>query len=106
MELERVFSYGRVRAVTKLTDEETAEYLANLRAPTVSEVVFPVPAPCVVAADPDDDPVVHTAVVGSADWLCTLNRHFYAHVVLDYCKQRGVLIGTDVEMLKILRTLR
>jgi putative PIN family toxin of toxin-antitoxin system len=106
MELERVFSYGRVRAVTKLTDEETAEYLANLRAPTVSEIVFPGPAPCVVAADPDDDPVVHTAVVGRADSLCTLNRHFYTHVVLDYCKQRGVLIGTDVEMLKILRTLR
>ncbi|MGA2738673.1 MAG: putative toxin-antitoxin system toxin component, PIN family [Bryobacteraceae bacterium] len=76
-ELERVFTYKRVRALTKLTDEEIAEYLAYLGAREVSEIVFPGPAPRMVPSDPDDDPVVHTAVVGRADVLCTLNRHFY-----------------------------
>jgi putative PIN family toxin of toxin-antitoxin system len=73
-ELERVFSYERVRATAKLTSDEIAEYLDYLVAKRVSEIVFPGPAPRVVLSDPDDDPVVHTAVVGSADVLCTLNR--------------------------------
>lgn len=62
-ELERVFSYERVRISSKLTDEEVAEYLSYLRAKDASEVIFPGPAPRVVPSDPDDDPVVHTAVM-------------------------------------------
>lgn len=103
MELERVFSYDRVRISTRLSDEEVAEYLGYLRAKEVSEMVFPGPAPSVVPSDSDDDPVVHTAVVGRADVLCTLNRHFYHPAVLGYCKQRGVLVGTDVEVLNFFR---
>jgi predicted nucleic acid-binding protein len=57
-ELEHVFSYERVRALSKLTEEEIAEYLSYLRAKDVSEVVFAGPAPRVVPSDPDDDPVV------------------------------------------------
>src|SRR5271157_6611021 len=104
MELERVLAYDRVRAVVKLNDEEIAEYLSYVRAETVSEIVFPGPAPSVVPSDPDDDPVVHTAVVGRADLLCTLNRHFFHPSVLGYCQQRGVLVATDVEILDFLRS--
>ena len=104
MELERVLSYDRVRAVVRLSDLEIAEYLSYLRAEEVSEIVFPGPAPSVVTSDADDDPVVHTAVVGRADVLCTLNRHFFHPSVLDYCRQRGVLVATDVEMLDFLRS--
>lgn len=104
MELERVLSYDRVRAVAKLSEEEIAEYLGYLHAEEVSEIVFPGPAPRVVPSDPDDDPVVHTAVVGRADALCTLNRHFFHASVLGYCQRRGVLIGTDVEILDFLRS--
>ncbi len=82
MELERVLSYDRVRAVVKLNDEEMAEYLSYLRAEAVSEIVFTGPAPSVVPSDPDDDPVVHTAVIGRADLLRTLNRHFFHPSVL------------------------
>lgn len=102
-ELERVFSYERVKVLSKLTDEEVAEYLSYLRAKAVSEVVFTGPAPRVVPSDPDDDPVVHTAVVGQADALCTLNRHFYDPSVRKYCRERGVLIASDVEILSLLR---
>jgi putative PIN family toxin of toxin-antitoxin system len=103
-ELERVFSYERVRASSKLTDSEIVEYLSYLRAKNVSEIVFPGPAPRVVPADLDDDSVVHTAVVGRADALCTLNRDFFNPLVRDYCRERGVLILNDVELLNLLRS--
>ena len=104
LELERVFSYDRVRASTKLTDEEVVEYFSYLRATEVSRTVFPGPAPGIVLSDPDDDPVVHTAVAGKADALCTLNRHFYNSAVLDYCRARGILIATDVDLLRLLHS--
>ena len=105
-ELERVFEYDRVRAATKLTDLEVAEYLAYIRAREVSEIIFPGPAPRIVPSDADDDPVVHTAVVGRADILCTLNRDFYHASVLEYCKERGVLVGSDIAILDLLRGRR
>jgi putative PIN family toxin of toxin-antitoxin system len=105
-ELERVFDYDRVRTATKLTDGEVAEYLSYIRAKEVSEMVFPGPAPRIVPSDPDDDPIVHTAVVGQADILCTLNRDFYHSSVLEYCEARGVLVGGDVSVLDFLRSRR
>jgi len=105
-ELERVFEYDRVRTATKLTDEDVAEYLSYIRAREVSEIIFPGPAPRIVPSDADDDPVVHTAVVGRAEILCTLNRDFYHASVLEYCKERGVLVGRDVAILDLLRGRR
>jgi hypothetical protein len=99
-----VFSYRRVRTLSKLTDDEIVEYMSFLRATDISELVFPGPAPPVVPSDSSDDPVVHTAVMGRADALCTLNRHFYHPSVRDYCRQRGVIIATDVELLRLLRS--
>lgn len=102
-ELERVFSYDRVRTASRLTDAEVAEYLSYLRSREISEMVFPGPAPQVVLSDPDDDPVVHTAVVGRADALGTMDRDFYDPPVRDYCRVRGVLIAGDVDLLNLLR---
>jgi hypothetical protein len=92
-----------VRASSKLTDDEIVEYLSYLRTKDVSEIVFPGPAPRVVPADPDDDPIVHTAVMGRADALCTLNRDFFNPWVRDYCRERGVMVANDVELLILLR---
>jgi len=103
-ELERVLGYERVQRITKLTAEENIAYLRYLRRPDVSEIIFPGIAPRIVPADPEDDPVVHTAVTGNADVLCTLNRHFYAPSVVEYCRERGVLIASDVELLRLLRS--
>jgi len=83
-----------------------AEYLSYIGAREVSEMVFPGPAPRIVPSDADDDPVVHTAVVGQAEILCTLNRDFYHASVLEYCKERGVLVGGDVAILELLRRRR
>ena len=79
-------------------------YPGYLRTRGVSELVFPGPAPRIVPSDPDDDPVVHTAVVGRADVLCTLNRDFYHSSVRDYCRERGVLVASDVEVLGLVRS--
>jgi len=103
-ELERLFSYERVRVSSKLTDEEIAEY--HLRAKDVSEIVFPGAAPRVVPSDPDDNPVRHTAVVGQADALCTLNRDFYHPFVRKYCRERGGLVANDVELISLIRSYR
>jgi putative PIN family toxin of toxin-antitoxin system len=103
VELERVLDYERVRVASKLTDQEVSEYLSFLRANNISEIMFPGPAPLVVPSDPDDDPIVHTAVVGRADILCTLNRDFYHPSVRDYCRERGVLVINDVDLLHLLR---
>ena len=103
-ELERVFSYDRVRRVTRLNEDEVGEYLGYLRAKEVCKMVFPGPAPQVVASDPDDDPVVHTAVAGHADILCTLNRDFYHPNVVEYCSARGVLISSGTDLLNFLRS--
>ncbi len=103
-ELERVFSYDRVRAVTKLTEEEVQQYLGYLNSQSVSEIVYPGLAPPVIPSDPDDDHVVHTAVAGQADALCTLNRHFYHPDVVAYCVAQGVVITNDVDLLNFLRT--
>jgi putative PIN family toxin of toxin-antitoxin system len=103
-ELERVFGYERVRKATRLTEEEIVEYLAYLRSKDVSELIFPGSAPRVVPSDEEDDPIVHTAVIGRANALCTLNRHFYAAPVREYGKDRGVLIASDVDLLRTLRS--
>ena len=68
-------------------------------------MVFPGPAPRVVPSDPDDDPIVHAAVIGRAGILCTLNRDFFHSSVLNYCRERGVLIARDVDTLHLLRTI-
>ena len=101
-----MFSYERVRRLSKLTDDETAEYLGYLRAREVSEMIFPGPAPRVVPHDSEYDPVAHTAVVGGADILCTLNRHFFAEAARGYCRERGVAITPDLELLDLLRSTK
>ena len=87
-----------------MTEEEIVEYLRYLRSKDVAEMVFPGTAPRIVPDDEDDDPVLHTAVVGRADALCTLNKHFFVPQVVRYGKERGILICTDVELLRTLRT--
>ena len=103
-ELERVLSYERVRRVTRLTDDEAAEFLFFLGRPGISETIYPGAAPRVVPADEDDDPIVHTAVVGRADAICTLNHHFYDSFVIEYSRSHGVLVANDVELRRLLRS--
>ena len=58
----------------------------------------------VVLNDPNDDPVIFTAVEGRADVLCAMDRDFYAPGVIDFCHQHGIQIMNDVDLLRLLRT--
>ena len=58
----------------------------------------------IVVGDPKDDPIVHTAVVGVADVLCTRDRHLHHNEVTRYCRERGIEVLDDIELLTRLRT--
>ncbi len=53
-------------------------------------------------SDPDDDPVVYTAVDGQADVLCTLDRDLFQPNVAAFCREKHIAVMTDVELLRIL----
>jgi predicted nucleic acid-binding protein len=69
----------------------------------ISELVHPMIEAAVVLKDPNDDPVVYTALDGKADVLCTLDRDFYEPEVVAFCRQRGVSVMNDVELLQKLK---
>lgn len=104
VELVRVLDYPRVRAMHRLTDEECLEFIRSLH--DAAEVVALGDTPAAgVSVDPDDDPVIQTAVEGKADVLCTLDRHLRTQNVQDYCLCHGIRVLTDVELLDELRRL-
>ncbi len=53
--------------------------------------------------DPDDEPNLQTAVVGKADVLCTLDRHFQTPEVRAYLAAHAIRALTDVALLRELR---
>lgn len=100
-EVERVLSYPRMRALFKLNGEEIRAHIDELSA--VAEIVTPAEGAPLVLSDPDDDPIVYTAIAGDADYLCTTDRHFYKPTVLSICSRYGIQVVHDVELLQILR---
>ena len=103
--MRRAFTYPRVRSRIPLTDEQIASYVDDVRRNSL--IVDPenahlsTPIPC---RDPDDVPIVRSAVAGHADVLCTLDRDIRREVVASWCLQFGIHILTDVELLHVLRT--
>jgi putative PIN family toxin of toxin-antitoxin system len=74
VEVQRVLTYPRVQARWPLTSGAIDQYLAFLAA-AGALVELPEVSPAVVS-DPDDDPILQTAVVGGADVLCTRDEDF------------------------------
>ena len=71
---------------------------------TASLVVIPSQqAEHVVPHDPNDDPVVQTAVLGQAEVLSTRDRHLHTAEVVAYCRDRGIVVLNDLELLAHLR---
>ncbi len=66
-------------------------------------VPLPVDVPLVVEADPKDNPIVPTAISGRADALCTLDHHLHDPNVVAYCRQNGVRVIDDTELLGEIR---
>jgi putative PIN family toxin of toxin-antitoxin system len=96
-----VLRYPRMQALYELSESDISEHVELLR--QRADLVFPLVHEAVVLADPNDDPVVYTAVAGRADVLCAMDRDFYGQGVIAFCRDRGIEIMNDVELLKKLR---
>lgn len=101
-ELERVLRYPRLRQLHGMNDREIDEFVRDLADAALVVPLTAVPT-AAVSSDPDDDPVVETAVAGNADVLCTLDRHLHHSDVTDYCRQHAIEVLSDVETLQRLR---
>jgi hypothetical protein len=58
----------------------------------------------IVLTDPNDDPVVYTAVVGRANVLCARDRDFYAEAVVSFCRDQGIEIMDELTLLERLES--
>jgi hypothetical protein len=85
----------------KLTEKDMSEHVELLRVRV--DLVDPVVHTPVVVVDPNDDPVIYTAVVGRADVLCAMDRDFYIPQLMSFCQERGIGIMNDVELVRKLR---
>jgi len=103
-ELDRVLRYPRLRAVHGFTDDEIVRFVSHVQAASLV-VATEADTAKVVPNDPDDDPVVATAVTGKAHVICTLDKHLRQENVREHCRRLGVRIMTDVELLAELRSV-
>jgi len=100
-ETARVLRYPRLQDIYRLTNHDIAEHIELLRAR--SDLVNPVVLLPIVLTDPNDDPVLYTAVTGQAGVLCTMDRDFYTPHVISFCQENGIEVMNDVELLEKLR---
>ena len=56
-----------------------------------------------VISDPDDDPILHTAIAGRADVLCTRDEAFRHKTVEDVCQAHGIRVLDDITLMQELR---
>lgn len=97
-ELNRVLRYDRVRKLHGMPDSGIDNYIDNLRLSCL--IVEPDKATVAVSTDPDDDWVIATAVQSESQVICTLDRHLKTPAVIIYCKQRGIEVLSDTELLQ------
>jgi putative PIN family toxin of toxin-antitoxin system len=100
-ETARVLCYPRLQKLYGLAWEDIVEHVELLRAR--ADLVSPIVYEPIVFTDPNDDPVVYTAVAGRSDVLCALDRDFYTPQVISFCSERGIEILNDVELLERLK---
>ena len=97
-EIARALGYPRLQKLYNLSAEDIDEHIQWLR--DRADLVTPVVYKPVVLADPNDDPVVYTAVAGGSDVLCALDRDFYAAEVVAFCRDRGIEVMNDVDLVR------
>ena len=99
-EIARVLGYARLQARWRLGEKTVAEFVG--RVGDIAEIVLTTTPDRIVAADPDDDPIVQTAVLGGADVLCTRDRHLLDRAVVAYCAGQGIRVVNDIDLYHIL----
>lgn len=101
VEVQRVLNYPHVQALWPLTQDAIDRYLACLESAGIW-VDVQSPSPLVVA-DPDDDPILQTAIAGRADVPCTRDSAFRHKRVEDVCSAQGIRILDDIVLMHMLR---
>jgi putative PIN family toxin of toxin-antitoxin system len=99
-EVGKVLAYPRMTATLGITPEEIHQHVAYLR--RICRIVEAGVGMPVVLNDPDDDPVVYTAVGGGASVLCCRDRDFYAPNVITFCRRFGIEVMDEIQLLKVL----
>ncbi|MBS0265479.1 MAG: putative toxin-antitoxin system toxin component, PIN family [Planctomycetes bacterium] len=102
-ELDRVLRYPRLLRLHGFDDVTLARYVADVKALSVLVEVSAAEITPISQNDPDDDSVVATALAGNAEVLCTLDKHLHDSDVVAFCRQHGIRVLTDVELLRELR---
>ena len=59
-----------------------------------------------IVRDPDDDPILQTAISGQADILCTRDAAFGHQLVHEVCRAHGIRIIDDISLMQELRSAR
>jgi putative PIN family toxin of toxin-antitoxin system len=99
-EVARVLAYPRLQARWRLGEKTVQEFVGRLG--DVAGIVLTTTPDRIVAADPDDDPIVQTAVLGGVDVLCTRDRHLLDRAVVEYCAGHGIQVVDDIDLYHIL----
>jgi predicted nucleic acid-binding protein len=100
-EVGKVLSYPRMQALYRLTGDDIHLHVDYLR--SISRIIEPQAGLPVVLSDPNDDPIVYTAVAAAADVLCVRDRHFYDPAVVAFCGRHDIRIMDDLALLELLR---
>ena len=66
-------------------------------------MALPPGTPVAISADPDDNFVVQTGVVGQVDVICTRDGHLLHLNVQAYCAGFGIRVLRDTDLLDELR---
>ena len=101
-EVRRVLSYPYVKTRWPLREEETGNYLFALQEAAIL-VELPESFPPILS-DPDDDPILQTAILGQADVLCTRDPAFDHAAVQDVCSDHAIRIPDDVALMREIRS--
>ena len=99
-EVARVLAYPRLQARWQLDQKTVREFVS--RVSDIAEIVLTTTPDRIVAADPDDDPIVQTAVLGGVDVLCTRDTHLLDSAVVEYCAGQGIQVMNDIDLYHIL----
>ena len=100
-ELGRVLRYPRLQARWALSDADIDSYLHFLK--EAASFVELDECWAAVPEDPDDDPIVQTAIIGRAEVLCTRDPHFFHPLAQEYCRAYGIRVVDDLTLMDELR---
>jgi predicted nucleic acid-binding protein len=100
-ELDCVMRYPRILRQSRLSSSAIDAYLRTLRRFMRFPRMLDSPTPPI--SDLDDAHVIQAAICRMADFLCTLDKHFFEEPVLAFCADRGITVITDVDLLNKIR---